>query len=54
MVDQTKLSWQDQEHIQRQIQRAKQLEKEQQFNLPNTTSKGQKRKRQSSITEYIK
>jgi hypothetical protein len=50
----TELSWQDQEHIQRQIQQAKQLEKEQQFNLTDTTSKGQKRKRQSSLTEYLK
>jgi uncharacterized protein YecE (DUF72 family) len=53
MVGQTGLSWQDQEHIQRQIQQAKQLEKEQQFSLSNTSSKGQKRKRQSSLTEYI-
>jgi uncharacterized protein YecE (DUF72 family) len=53
MVGQTELSWQDQEHIQRQIQQAKQLEKEQQFSLSNTPSKGQKRKRQSNLTEYI-
>jgi uncharacterized protein YecE (DUF72 family) len=53
MVGQTELSWQDQEHIQRQVQQAKQLEKEQQFSLSNTPSKGQKRKRQSSLTEYI-
>jgi uncharacterized protein YecE (DUF72 family) len=53
MVGQTELSWQDQEHIQRRIQQEKQLEKEQQFSLSNTTSRGQKRKRQSSLTEYI-
>jgi hypothetical protein len=39
MVGQTELFWQDQEHIQRQIQQAKQLEKEQQFNLSNTTNR---------------
>jgi uncharacterized protein YecE (DUF72 family) len=54
MVGQTELSWQDQEHIQRQIQQAKQLEKEQQFSLSNTLPRSQKRKRQSSLTEYIK
>jgi len=54
MVGQTELSWQDQEHIQRQIQQAKQLEKEQQFSLSNTPPKGQKRKRQSSLTEFTK
>jgi len=53
VVGQTELSCQDQEHLQRQMQQAKQLEKEQQFSLSNTTSKGQKRKRQSSLTEYI-
>jgi uncharacterized protein YecE (DUF72 family) len=53
MVGQTELSWQDQERMQRQIQQAKRLEKEQQFSLSNTPSKGQKRKRQSSLTEYI-
>jgi uncharacterized protein YecE (DUF72 family) len=53
MVGQTEQSWQDQEHIQRQIHQAKQLEKEQQFSLSNTPSKGQKRRRQSSLTEYI-
>jgi uncharacterized protein YecE (DUF72 family) len=53
MVGQSGLSWQDQEHIQRQLQQAKQLEKEQQFSLSNTPSKGQKRKRQSSLTEFI-
>jgi hypothetical protein len=53
MVGQTEQSWQDQEHIQRQIHQAKQLEKEHQFSLSNTPSKGQKRRRQSSLTEYI-
>jgi uncharacterized protein YecE (DUF72 family) len=53
MVGQTELSWQDQEHIQRQIQQAKQLEKEQQFSLSNIPSKEQKSKRQSSLTEFI-
>ena len=54
MVGQTELSWQDQEHIQREIQQAKQLEKEQhQFSFSNIPSEGQKRKRQSSLTEYI-
>ncbi|MGI0002426.1 MAG: DUF72 domain-containing protein, partial [Nitrososphaeraceae archaeon] len=53
MVGQTELSWQDQEHIQRQIQQAKQLEKEEQFSFSNIPSKGEKRKRQSSLTEYI-
>ena len=54
MVGQTELSWQDQEHIQGQIQQAKQLEKEQQqFSFSNIPSKDQKRKRQSSLTEYI-
>jgi hypothetical protein len=54
MVGQTELSWQDQEQIQRQIEQAKQLEKEPQCSLSNIPSKGQKRKRQSSLTEYIK
>ena len=54
MVGQTELSWQDQEHIQGQIQQAKQLEKEQQqFSFSNIPSKDQKRKRHSSLTEYI-
>jgi hypothetical protein len=54
MVGQTELSWHDQEHIQSQIQLTKQLEKEQQqFSFSITPSKGQKRKRQSSLTEYI-
>lgn len=53
MVGQTALSWQDQEQIQRQIQQGKQLEKEQQFSFSNISSKGQKRKRQSSLTEFI-
>ena len=44
MVGQTEQSWQDQEHIQRQIQQAKQLEKEQQFSLSNIPSKEQKSK----------
>jgi TfoX/Sxy family transcriptional regulator of competence genes len=39
MVGQTELFWQDQEHIQRQIQQAKQLKKEQQFSLSNTTNR---------------
>jgi uncharacterized protein YecE (DUF72 family) len=53
MVGQSELSWQDQEHIQRQIQQEKELEKEHQFSLSDTLPKGQKRKRQSSLTEYI-
>jgi hypothetical protein len=53
MVGQTELSWQDQEHIQRQVHQAKQGEKEQQFTLSNTPSRVQKRKRQSRLTEYI-
>jgi uncharacterized protein YecE (DUF72 family) len=53
MVGLTELSWQDQEHIQVRIQQEKQLEIEQQFSLSTTPPKGQKRKRQSSLTEYI-
>jgi hypothetical protein len=47
------LSWENQEQIQEQLQQGKQLEKEQQFSFSNLPSKSQKRKRQSSLTEYI-
>ena len=54
MIGKTGLSWQDQENIQRKIQQDKRLEKEQhQFSFSNIPSKGQKQKRQSSLTEYI-
>jgi hypothetical protein len=45
MIGQIELSWQDQEHIQRQIQQAKQLEKEQNNLVFQIPSKVQKRKR---------
>jgi hypothetical protein len=44
MVGHTELSWQDQEHIQRQIQQEKQLEKEQQFSFFKYTIKRSEKK----------